>query len=316
MQDAFVIALRRIGDLRDRPPRGRGWSRSSSTCAARAAPAAARIRARADGDPPRPRPLRGDRRSALRDWVWTALERLSEPLRLAVMLRYFTGRELVRGDRRRLRRSGRHGAQPPERRKRHWPRSCSRPPPRRTPTRCHRRRASRSAMPTALRAQRRRAARSTACSPRRRFRDGRSRRAARRARLAEALARDFEDGVRARLGKSSPAARSRSSNCGSTTRPSSRCTARPAVTQIHFHPTALPRGSSRTTRRVLSRRRETLPSARSAAQAPNQRARRLEPKCSFSATSAADGALKLPVRVGPERKSMSTRPTRPLPNSM
>ena len=28
---------------------------------------------------------------ALRDWVWTALERLSEPLRLAVMLRYFTG---------------------------------------------------------------------------------------------------------------------------------------------------------------------------------------------------------------------------------
>jgi Sigma-70, region 4 len=28
---------------------------------------------------------------ALRDWVWTALERLSEPLRVAVMLRYFTG---------------------------------------------------------------------------------------------------------------------------------------------------------------------------------------------------------------------------------
>ena len=36
----------------------------------------------------------------------------------------------------------------------------------------------------------------------------------------------------------------------------------------------------------------------SAAQAPNQRARRLEPKCSFSATRAADGALKLPVLAG------------------
>ncbi len=52
------------------------------------------------------------------------------------------------------------------------------------------------------------------------------------------------------------------------------------------------------------------------AQAPNQRLRRLEPKCSFWATSAADGALNVPVRVGPDRKSMSTLPTRPLPNSM
>ncbi len=29
-------------------------------------------------------------RAALRDWVWAALERLSEPLRLAILLRYFT----------------------------------------------------------------------------------------------------------------------------------------------------------------------------------------------------------------------------------
>lgn len=48
----------------------------------------------------------------------------------------------------------------------------------------------------------------------------------------------------------------------------------------------------------------------------NQRARRLEPKCSFSATSASDGALKVPVFSGPDRKSMSTLPTRPCPNSM
>ena len=52
------------------------------------------------------------------------------------------------------------------------------------------------------------------------------------------------------------------------------------------------------------------------AQLPNQRARRLEPKCSFSATRAADGALKLPVRERPGEKSMSTLPTRPWPNSM
>ena len=51
-------------------------------------------------------------------------------------------------------------------------------------------------------------------------------------------------------------------------------------------------------------------------QRPNQRARRLAPKSTFSATSASDGALKLPVGFGPERKSTSTRPTRPAPNSM
>lgn len=48
----------------------------------------------------------------------------------------------------------------------------------------------------------------------------------------------------------------------------------------------------------------------------NQRARRLEPNSTFSATSASDGAWKVPVGLGPERKSTSTRPTRPAPNSM
>jgi diguanylate cyclase (GGDEF)-like protein len=51
-------------------------------------------------------------------------------------------------------------------------------------------------------------------------------------------------------------------------------------------------------------------------QPPNQRARRLDPNSSFSATRSDDGALKTPVLEGPERKSMSTRPTRPAPNSM
>jgi hypothetical protein len=51
-------------------------------------------------------------------------------------------------------------------------------------------------------------------------------------------------------------------------------------------------------------------------QVPNQRARRLAPKCAFSATSSGDGGWNVPVRVGPDRKSMSTLPTRPSPNSM
>jgi hypothetical protein len=44
-------------------------------------------------------------------------------------------------------------------------------------------------------------------------------------------------------------------------------------------------------------------------QCPNQRARRLDPKCAFSATRAAEGSWKVPVGLGPERKSTSTRPT-------
>jgi hypothetical protein len=52
-----------------------------------------------------------------------------------------------------------------------------------------------------------------------------------------------------------------------------------------------------------------------ATQPSNQRARRLEPNCCFSAASSADGGASVPVGFGPERKSMSTRPTRPPPNS-
>jgi hypothetical protein len=48
---------------------------------------------------------------------------------------------------------------------------------------------------------------------------------------------------------------------------------------------------------------------------PNQRARRLDPKRSFSPTRATEGSIKLPVGEGPERKSTSTRPTRPPPYS-
>ena len=48
---------------------------------------------------------------------------------------------------------------------------------------------------------------------------------------------------------------------------------------------------------------------------PNQRARRLDPKCSFSLARATEGSLKTPVGFGAVKKSTSTRPTRPPPNS-
>ena len=48
---------------------------------------------------------------------------------------------------------------------------------------------------------------------------------------------------------------------------------------------------------------------------PNQRIRRLEPKSCLSLASAAEGPSKPPVGAGPERKSTSTRPTLPSPNS-
>ena len=51
-------------------------------------------------------------------------------------------------------------------------------------------------------------------------------------------------------------------------------------------------------------------------QPPNHRARRLDPKRCFSARPATVGSPKLPVGLGPEKKSMSTLATRPPPNSM
>ena len=49
---------------------------------------------------------------------------------------------------------------------------------------------------------------------------------------------------------------------------------------------------------------------------PNQRARRLEPNSSFSATNSVDGSRKMPVGPSPENMSTSMRATRPEPNSM
>jgi RNA polymerase sigma-70 factor (ECF subfamily) len=94
VQDAILVALGRLGDLRD-PATAGPWLRAITRNAAR-------MRLRSSGretalDPqaddlparePTPEDVLDDH--ALRDWVWSALEELSEPLQVAVLLRYFT----------------------------------------------------------------------------------------------------------------------------------------------------------------------------------------------------------------------------------
>ncbi|WP_405587777.1 RNA polymerase sigma factor [Streptomyces sp. NBC_01190] len=97
VQEAVLIALRRIGDVRD--PHAVGpWLRMvvRNVCRAQlrkmsavplAEPATAGAVDRAGGPPD---PAEVVERHALRDWVWSALEDLSPGLRLVTMLRYFT----------------------------------------------------------------------------------------------------------------------------------------------------------------------------------------------------------------------------------
>jgi RNA polymerase sigma factor (sigma-70 family) len=94
MQDAALIALRRIGDLRD-PDAVAPWLRAIVRNACRA-------RLRADRPIPvdhavlagwpagGPDPDELLDRHALRDWVWHALGGLTPALRMVAMLRYFT----------------------------------------------------------------------------------------------------------------------------------------------------------------------------------------------------------------------------------
>ena len=94
VQDASLAALRRIGDLRD-PNAAGPWLRMIVRNVCRG-----RLRANSPvplGDElpglpsaePDPAQLLED--CALRDWVWQGIGELSAPLRLVVMLRYFTG---------------------------------------------------------------------------------------------------------------------------------------------------------------------------------------------------------------------------------
>jgi RNA polymerase sigma-70 factor (ECF subfamily) len=97
VQEAALIALRRIGDLRD-PDAVGPWLRMvvRNVCRAQlrkmsavpmAEPAQAVAADRWDG-PPDPAEVLD--RHALRDWVWSSLEDLSPEARLVTMLRYFT----------------------------------------------------------------------------------------------------------------------------------------------------------------------------------------------------------------------------------
>ncbi|HEX5618909.1 MAG TPA: sigma-70 family RNA polymerase sigma factor [Solirubrobacteraceae bacterium] len=87
VQDTFVIAMRRLDGLRD-PAAARGWLLAvlRNVCLAELrrpelAPATEPTAAAVD---------EAIDRLALSEWVWTALERLSEPLRTPLVLRYFS----------------------------------------------------------------------------------------------------------------------------------------------------------------------------------------------------------------------------------
>ncbi len=92
VQDAFLIALRRIGELRE-PAAAAAWLHAIVRNACR-------MRLRKDREAPGLDLATIDDRSssadealdhlALRDWLWTALEDLPDDLRATVMLRYFT----------------------------------------------------------------------------------------------------------------------------------------------------------------------------------------------------------------------------------
>jgi RNA polymerase sigma-70 factor (ECF subfamily) len=93
VQDTLLIALRRIGDLRE-PAAVGGWLVAilANVCRARLR---APVRERPTGEPVEPRGALDSvaealERTALREWVSTALERLPEPQRLAILLRHFS----------------------------------------------------------------------------------------------------------------------------------------------------------------------------------------------------------------------------------
>jgi RNA polymerase sigma factor (sigma-70 family) len=95
VQDAMLVAVRRLGDLRD-PAASGPWLRAVVRNEARM-----RLRARRPERPltgadldvraPEPTPEEVLDGVALRDWVWAAVETLSEPLQVVVLLRYFSG---------------------------------------------------------------------------------------------------------------------------------------------------------------------------------------------------------------------------------
>lgn len=95
VHDAFLVALCRIDQLRE-PEAVGGWLRTilRNVCLMRLRKGQGEIlfdepAARLEKEPFEPSAEESIDRLALRDWVWTALSELPEPLRVTAMLRYF-----------------------------------------------------------------------------------------------------------------------------------------------------------------------------------------------------------------------------------
>ena len=94
VQDAMVVALRRIGEVRD-PAAVGAWLRAivrnnsrMTVRGPRAVPVAEPEWFARPADTPTPEEALD--RGAMRDWVWHAIGQLSEPDRLVTLLRYFS----------------------------------------------------------------------------------------------------------------------------------------------------------------------------------------------------------------------------------
>ena len=94
VQDAILVALARLGDLRDPAAAGpwlRAITRNAALMRLRSSGRETALGLPADDLPalePTPEDVLDNH--ALRDWVWSALAELSESLQVAVLLRYFT----------------------------------------------------------------------------------------------------------------------------------------------------------------------------------------------------------------------------------
>ena len=266
VQDTFLIALRRIGELRD-PAAARAWLTAIlvNVCRGQLRRPSARWGRAVGPAGPRHRRAGDRRRRAARLGVdgFGAPVRAAAPGGDAALLH---GRELLRGHRRSVRRSRRHRPQPAERGEGQARRGAARDGRRRARRRSRplaQRGADRRGVP-AVAARRRRERVRRRADPRRRVRHVRPHRAPRR----DAL----RGGARERLRGRRPVARGpghprqRGHGRGGLARqpaPTSRCTARPPSPRSTSTATARRRGSSRTTRRGLSvRTRSRAPAGR------------------------------------------------------
>ena len=91
VQDAHLVALQRLGDLRD-PAAAAGWLHAilRNICLMRLRRPGRELAVHPPDDPHTPSDAEeAIDRLAVRDWLWTALERLPDDQRVTIMLRYF-----------------------------------------------------------------------------------------------------------------------------------------------------------------------------------------------------------------------------------